>query len=77
MGIVEIALWLKEDDSYNTLLQSSPMEFQILFCSKRVAERSRKQLILIQFASLTQLVGPLESTPSPHYEWKGKSKDYH
>jgi len=28
MGIVEIALWLKEDDSYNTLLQSSPMEFQ-------------------------------------------------
>lgn len=45
------------------------------YSSKRVAERSIKEFL--RFDSSTQLVVFLESTSSPHYEWKGKCKDYH
>lgn len=65
-------LFVMTDKSISVLIQSSPIEFQ--HADSFISTQFKKPLLVIPFTSLAQLVGPLESTSSPHYECKEKEQ---
>lgn len=76
MGIKSLKyVWSKGYYAYRSYWTSRFFEREI-FWFKNVLQN---YILNNWYNSITRLnlVVPLESTPSPHYEWKGKRKDYH